>query len=114
MTKPLTTGEKNRRANIRAMKAIGVRNAQERAQAHAARNQATADLALVLRQMRIEAHEQRNVQNRVAAIAAREDRIAAHEGRNKAAQDAAQAMPLFDNVVAMPTEMMEMDLPKAA
>ena len=75
MTQPLTTGEKNRRANIRSLKAIGRANAKTRAATTAAN---------------IAEHLARNEDRRIQAIIDRQDRIAAHQARNaRAAADAA-------------------------
>lgn len=68
MTQPLTTGEKNRRANIRSLKAIGVKNAKIRA----------ADKA-----KRQVAHEERNAAVARQAAHARAQRIANHERNNR-------------------------------
>lgn len=62
MSKPLTTGEKNRRANIRAMKAIGVKNAKLRAKTVAAN---------------VAEHLARNEDRRIQAVIDKQDRIAA-------------------------------------
>jgi len=62
MSKPLTTGEKNRRANIRAMKAIGVKNAKLRVKTVAAN---------------VAEHLARNEDRRIQAVIDKQDRIAA-------------------------------------
>ena len=67
MTQPLTKGEKNRRANIRQMKALGAKNAKlrsaqkvERYLAHVERNNAAAEKAARERAARIARHEETN------------------------------------------------------
>lgn len=69
MTKPLSQGEKNRRANIRTLKAIGVKNAKLRAQ-RAAANAAE--------------HAARNEDRRIQAIADKNERIAAGQAKRDA------------------------------
>lgn len=89
MTQPLTQGEKSRRANIRAMKALGARNAKLRAAqkvenflAHVERNNAAAEARAARRAARIAQHE---ANNRLAAENAQRERDA------KAAEGAPQA-----------------------
>ena len=101
MTQPLTTGEKNRRANIRAQKAIGVRNAKTR-QATAvanylahldAMNQRSVDAATARAVRRLQGLSVRDAHNAdlrdAAALRRGQDAKAATDGEINAAPTAA-------------------------
>lgn len=71
MTQPLTTGEKNRRANIKALKKVGKANAKLRAKATVERflahvernNQISQDAAAVRMARRLEGIARRDAHN---------------------------------------------------
>lgn len=85
MSKPLTAGEKNRRANIRAMKAIGRQNAKLRAKTvaanvadHLARMEDRRIQALADKQARIDAGiAKRDIHNAMLARDAERRRVEA-------------------------------------
>lgn len=108
MTK-LTQGEKNRRANLRSLKATGRRNAKVRAATtlksflgHVERNNAAAEQAAQARAEARAEHLARNDDRRIMAIIDRRDRIAA----GIAKRDAHNAALHTDKVRALAGELL--------
>lgn len=102
MTKPLTQGEKNRRANIRAMKALGARNAKlratakvERYLAHVERNNEAAEQAAAARAARAVLHKRTNALR--AEMAADDRRAKKAVAEREAAGIPSVATMLADN-----------------
>jgi len=102
MTK-LTQGEKNRRANLRSLKATGRRNAKARQAAtvaryldHVERNNAAAEQAAQARAEARAKHLARNDDRRIMAIIAKRDRIAAGIAKRDAHNAALHAAKVRD------------------